>query len=88
MFMNENRFKYCLAHACWKAVTEPFGLFKDLLGRMLWDRALESKKASLTFSCHLIQVHERCTQSDRFDCEAALYDRSSVLSDRPDVAVP
>ncbi|GAB0209462.1 mitochondrial enolase superfamily member 1 [Grus japonensis] len=45
-----------------------FGLFRDLLGRIPWDRALEGRGAQdswLIFKGHLLQAQERCIPTKR-----------------------
>ena len=45
-----------------------FGLFRDLLGRVPWDKALEGRGAQeswLIFKDHLIQAQERCIPARR-----------------------
>ncbi|GAB0190056.1 hypothetical protein GRJ2_001470900 [Grus japonensis] len=45
-----------------------FGLFRDLLGRLPWDKALEERVAQETwfiFKDHLLQVQERCIPAKR-----------------------
>ncbi|GAB0208424.1 mitochondrial enolase superfamily member 1 [Grus japonensis] len=45
-----------------------FGLFRDLLGRIPWDKALEGRGAQdswLIFKGHLLQVQERCIPAKR-----------------------
>ncbi|GAB0179229.1 mitochondrial enolase superfamily member 1 [Grus japonensis] len=45
-----------------------FGLFRDLLGRILWDKALEGRGAReswLIFKGHLHQAQERCIPTKR-----------------------
>ncbi|GAB0186157.1 hypothetical protein GRJ2_001081000 [Grus japonensis] len=45
-----------------------FGLFRDLLGRLQWDKALEgrgSKKSSLIFKDHVLQAQEQCIPTKR-----------------------
>ncbi|GAB0188220.1 hypothetical protein GRJ2_001287300 [Grus japonensis] len=45
-----------------------FGLFRDLLGRIPWDKALEGRGAqdsSLIFKGHLLQAQERCIPTKR-----------------------
>ncbi|KAK4814166.1 hypothetical protein QYF61_009984 [Mycteria americana] len=45
-----------------------FGLFRDLLGRVPWDKALEGRGAQeswLIFKDHLFQVQERCIPTKR-----------------------
>ncbi|KAM9662778.1 uncharacterized protein ACIBXB_015380 [Morphnus guianensis] len=45
-----------------------FGLFRDLLGRVPWDKALEGRGAQeswLIFKDHLLQVQERCIPTKR-----------------------
>ncbi|GAB0209035.1 mitochondrial enolase superfamily member 1 [Grus japonensis] len=45
-----------------------FGLFRDLLGRIPWDRALEGRGAQdswLIFKGHLLQAQERCISTKR-----------------------
>ena len=45
-----------------------FGLFSDLLGRVLWDKALEGRRAQeswLTFKDHILQAQERCIPTKR-----------------------
>ncbi|KAK4826209.1 hypothetical protein QYF61_006153 [Mycteria americana] len=45
-----------------------FGLFRDLLGRAPWDKALEARGAQeswLIFKDHLLQAQERCTPTTR-----------------------
>ncbi|KFQ04942.1 hypothetical protein N329_07333, partial [Haliaeetus albicilla] len=45
-----------------------FGLFRDLLGRVPWDKALEGRGAQeswLIFKDHLLQAQERCIPTKR-----------------------
>ena len=45
-----------------------FGLFRDLLGRVPWDTALEGRGAQeswLIFKDHLLQAQERCIPTKR-----------------------
>ncbi|GAB0199980.1 mitochondrial enolase superfamily member 1 [Grus japonensis] len=45
-----------------------FGLFRDLLGRVPWDKALEGRRAQdswLIFKGHLLQAQERCIPTKR-----------------------
>ena len=45
-----------------------FGLFRDLLGRIPWDKALEGRGAQdswLIFKGHLLQAQERCIPTRR-----------------------
>ncbi|GAB0194936.1 hypothetical protein GRJ2_001958900 [Grus japonensis] len=45
-----------------------FGLFRDLLGRIPWDKALEGRGAQdswLIFNGHLLQAQERCIPTKR-----------------------
>ncbi|GAB0184043.1 hypothetical protein GRJ2_000869600 [Grus japonensis] len=45
-----------------------FGLFRDLLGRIPWDKALEGRGAQdswLIFKGHLLQAQERCIPTKR-----------------------
>ncbi|KFM05090.1 hypothetical protein AS27_03707, partial [Aptenodytes forsteri] len=45
-----------------------FGLFRDLLGRVPWDKALEGRGAQETwviFKDHLLQAQERCSPTKR-----------------------
>ncbi|GAB0189098.1 mitochondrial enolase superfamily member 1 [Grus japonensis] len=45
-----------------------FGLFRDLLGRILWDKALEERGAQdswLIFKGHLLQPQEQCIPAKR-----------------------
>ena len=45
-----------------------FGLFRDLLGRVPWDKALEGRGAQeswLVFKDHLLQAQERCILTKR-----------------------
>ncbi|GAB0202710.1 hypothetical protein GRJ2_002736600 [Grus japonensis] len=45
-----------------------FGLFRDLLGRKPWDKALEGRGAQdswLIFKGHLLQAQERCIPTKR-----------------------
>ncbi|GAB0203910.1 high affinity cAMP-specific and IBMX-insensitive 3',5'-cyclic phosphodiesterase 8B [Grus japonensis] len=45
-----------------------FGLFRDLLGRAPWDKALEGRGTQdswLVFKDHLLQAQERCTPAKR-----------------------
>ncbi|GAB0180450.1 hypothetical protein GRJ2_000510300 [Grus japonensis] len=45
-----------------------FGLFRDLLGRVPWDKALEGRGAQeswLVFKDHLLQAQERCIPTKR-----------------------
>ncbi|KFW11307.1 hypothetical protein N327_10870, partial [Fulmarus glacialis] len=45
-----------------------FGLFRDLLGRGPWDKALEgrgSQESRLIFKDHLLQAQERCIPTKR-----------------------
>ncbi|GAB0208082.1 mitochondrial enolase superfamily member 1 [Grus japonensis] len=45
-----------------------FGLFRDLLGRIPWDKALEGRGAQdswLVFKDHLLQAQERCIPAKR-----------------------
>ncbi|GAB0209334.1 hypothetical protein GRJ2_003399100 [Grus japonensis] len=45
-----------------------FGLFRDLLGRIPWDKALEGRGAQdswLVFKDHLLQAQERCIPTKR-----------------------
>ncbi|GAB0208721.1 hypothetical protein GRJ2_003337800 [Grus japonensis] len=45
-----------------------FGLFRDLLGRIPWDKALEGRGAQdswLIFKGHLLQAQERCIPAKR-----------------------
>ncbi|GAB0186399.1 hypothetical protein GRJ2_001105200 [Grus japonensis] len=45
-----------------------FGLFRDLLGRILWDKALEGRGAQdswLIFKGHLLQAQEQCIPTKR-----------------------
>ncbi|PKU32701.1 hypothetical protein llap_16995 [Limosa lapponica baueri] len=45
-----------------------FGLFRDLLGRVPWDKALEGRGAQeswLIFKDHLLQAQERCIPAKR-----------------------
>ena len=45
-----------------------FGLFRDLLGRELWDKAQagsEAQETWLTFKDHLLQAQERCIPTKR-----------------------
>ncbi|GAB0206600.1 mitochondrial enolase superfamily member 1 [Grus japonensis] len=45
-----------------------FGLFRDLLGRIPWDKALEGRGAQdswLIFKGHLLQAQERCSPTKR-----------------------
>ncbi|GAB0205871.1 hypothetical protein GRJ2_003052700 [Grus japonensis] len=45
-----------------------FGLFRDLLGRIPWDKALEGRGAQdswLIFKGHLLQAQERCIPTER-----------------------
>ncbi|GAB0210350.1 mitochondrial enolase superfamily member 1 [Grus japonensis] len=45
-----------------------FGLFRDLLGRIPWDKALEGRGAQdswLVFKGHLLQAQERCSPTKR-----------------------
>ncbi|KGL89856.1 hypothetical protein N301_01578, partial [Charadrius vociferus] len=45
-----------------------FGLFRDLLGRVPWDKALKGRGAQdsqLIFKDHLLQAQERCIQMKR-----------------------
>ncbi|GAB0190131.1 hypothetical protein GRJ2_001478400 [Grus japonensis] len=45
-----------------------FGLFRDLLGRIPWDKALEGRGAQdswLIFRSHLLQAQERCIPTKR-----------------------
>ncbi|KFV19528.1 hypothetical protein N340_02998, partial [Tauraco erythrolophus] len=45
-----------------------FGLFRDLLARVQWDKALEGRGAqesSLIFKDHLLQAQERCIPTKR-----------------------
>ncbi|KFP96141.1 hypothetical protein N329_05204, partial [Haliaeetus albicilla] len=45
-----------------------FGLFRDLLGRILWDKRLEGRGAQeswLIFKDHLLQAQERCIPTKR-----------------------
>ncbi|GAB0208651.1 hypothetical protein GRJ2_003330800 [Grus japonensis] len=45
-----------------------FGLFRDLLGRIPWDKALEGRGAQdswLVFKGHLLQAQERCIPTKR-----------------------
>ncbi|GAB0188840.1 hypothetical protein GRJ2_001349300 [Grus japonensis] len=45
-----------------------FGLFRDLLGRIPWDKALEERGAQdswLIFKGHLLQAQERCIPTKR-----------------------
>ncbi|GAB0187084.1 alpha-actinin-2 [Grus japonensis] len=45
-----------------------FGLFRDLLGRVPWDKALEgggAQESCLVFKDHLIQAQERCIPTKR-----------------------
>ncbi|GAB0195030.1 mitochondrial enolase superfamily member 1 [Grus japonensis] len=45
-----------------------FGLFRDLLGRIPWDKALEGRGAQdswLIFKGHLLQAQERCVPTKR-----------------------
>ncbi|GAB0190215.1 hypothetical protein GRJ2_001486800 [Grus japonensis] len=44
-----------------------YGLFRDLLGRVLWDKALEGRGAQdswLVFKDHLLQAQERCMPTE------------------------
>ncbi|GAB0176134.1 hypothetical protein GRJ2_000078600 [Grus japonensis] len=48
-----------------------FGLFRDLLGRVSWDKALEGRGAQdswLVFKGHLLQAQERCIPTKRKSC--------------------
>ncbi|GAB0179874.1 hypothetical protein GRJ2_000452700 [Grus japonensis] len=52
-----------------------FGLFRDLLGRIPWDKALEGRVAQeswLLFKGHLLQAQERCTPAKRKSGKNAL----------------
>ncbi|GAB0176996.1 hypothetical protein GRJ2_000164800 [Grus japonensis] len=45
-----------------------FGLFRDLLGRIPWDKVLEGREAQdswLIFKGHLLQAQERCIPTKR-----------------------
>ncbi|KFP38997.1 hypothetical protein N324_03101, partial [Chlamydotis macqueenii] len=45
-----------------------FGLFGDLLGKVLWDKALDRREAQeswLIFKDHLLQAQERCIPTKR-----------------------
>ncbi|GAB0186934.1 hypothetical protein GRJ2_001158700 [Grus japonensis] len=45
-----------------------FGLFRDLLGRVPWDKALEGRGAQescLVFKGHLLQAQERCIPTEK-----------------------
>ena len=45
-----------------------FGLFRDLLGRIPWDKVLEGRGAQdswLIFKGHLLQAQERCIPTKR-----------------------
>ncbi|KFU99773.1 hypothetical protein N340_10986, partial [Tauraco erythrolophus] len=45
-----------------------FGLFRDLLGRVQWDKALEGRVAQeswIIFKDHLLQAQERCIPTKR-----------------------
>ncbi|GAB0175618.1 hypothetical protein GRJ2_000027000 [Grus japonensis] len=45
-----------------------FGLFRDLLGRVHWDKALEGREAQeswLVFKGHLLQAQEQCIPTKR-----------------------
>ncbi|GAB0206109.1 hypothetical protein GRJ2_003076500 [Grus japonensis] len=45
-----------------------FGLFRDLLGRIPWDKALEGRGAQdswLVFKGHLLQAQEQCIPTER-----------------------
>ncbi|GAB0207663.1 hypothetical protein GRJ2_003232000 [Grus japonensis] len=51
-----------------------FGLFRDLLGRIPWDKALEGRGAQdswLIFEGHLLQAQERCIPTKRESCKNA-----------------
>ncbi|GAB0204964.1 hypothetical protein GRJ2_002962000 [Grus japonensis] len=48
--------------------TADFGLFRDLLGRIPWDKALEGRRAQdswLVFKGHLLQAQEQCIPTKR-----------------------
>jgi len=45
-----------------------FGLFRDLLGRVPWDKALEGRGAHASWSVfkdHLLQAQERCIPTNK-----------------------
>ena len=59
-----------------------FGLFRDLLGRVPWDKALEGRGAQeswLVFKDHLLQAQERCISTKRKSGKNARTDRKSVV---------
>ncbi|GAB0177491.1 hypothetical protein GRJ2_000214400 [Grus japonensis] len=71
--MVEFRILRAARRACSKLTTldfsrADFGLFRDLLGRIPWDKALEGRGAQdswLIFKGHLLQAQERCIQTKR-----------------------
>ncbi|GAB0190228.1 hypothetical protein GRJ2_001488100 [Grus japonensis] len=71
--MVEFRILRAARRACSKLATldfrrADFGLFRDLLGRIPWDKALEARGAQdswLIFKHHLLQAQERCIPTKR-----------------------
>ncbi|GAB0190077.1 hypothetical protein GRJ2_001473000 [Grus japonensis] len=71
--MVEFKFLRAARRACSKLTTldfrrADFGLFRDLLGRIPWDKALEGRGAQdswLVFKHHLLQAQERCIPTKR-----------------------
>ncbi|GAB0195034.1 mitochondrial enolase superfamily member 1 [Grus japonensis] len=71
--MVEFRILKAARRACSKLTTldfrrADFGLFRDLLGRIPWDKALEGRGAQdswLIFKGHLLQAQERCVPTKR-----------------------
>ncbi|GAB0182109.1 hypothetical protein GRJ2_000676200 [Grus japonensis] len=71
--MVEFRILRAARRACSKLTTlgfrrADFGLFRDLLGRIPWDKALEGRGAQdswLIFKGHLLQDQERCIPTKR-----------------------
>ncbi|GAB0177476.1 hypothetical protein GRJ2_000212900 [Grus japonensis] len=71
--MVEFRILRAARRACSKLTTldfrrADFGLFRDLLGRIPWDKALEgrgSQDSCLIFKGHLLQAQERCIPTKR-----------------------
>ncbi|GAB0202598.1 mitochondrial enolase superfamily member 1 [Grus japonensis] len=71
--MVEFRILRAARRACSKLTTldfrrADFGLFRDLLGRVPWDKALEGRGAQdswLIFKAHLLQAQEQCIPTKR-----------------------